>query len=215
MARQGLAGAVPLAHYFLRERVRTGDSVVDATCGNGQDALLLAGLVGSSGRVVAFDVQAEALARTRARLAAAGLAERVTLVHAGHERLAEFVQGGQRAIVFNLGYLPAGDQSVRTEPVSTLAALNQAVELLLPGGLVLVAVYTGHAGGEEEWRAVADWAAALPPRSCNVWQARQLNRSPAAPFLVVVEKTGRGSAEPDQEGAGQNQQGGGEADPAE
>lgn len=189
MKQRGLYGAVPLAHYFLRERLKPGDKVVDATCGNGQDTLLLVGLVGSSGRVWAFDVQAAALVKTGDLLAAAGLEGRVQLVHAGHERLAENVDGPLQAVVFNLGYLPAGDRQIRTATATTLAALQQAAALLLPGGFILIAVYTGHAGGPEEWQGVQQWCAALHPHDYNVWQARQLNRGETAPFLVIIEKT--------------------------
>jgi len=185
---RGLYGAVPLAHFFLKERLRPGDTVMDATCGNGQDTLYLAGLVGSAGRVWAFDVQEEALARTGERLAAAGLEDRVRLVHGGHERLAEAVAEPLRAVIFNLGYLPAGDREIKTAAATTLAGLQQSAALLLPGGFILVAVYTGHAGGVEEWQAVQQWGAALLPQEFNVWQSRQLNRSEAAPFLVIIEK---------------------------
>lgn len=188
MKQQGLYGAVPLTHYFLRERVKPGAAVVDATCGNGQDCQLLAELVGGDGRVWAFDLQAEALARTGERLAEAGLQQRVQLIHAGHERLAEFVSAPLQAVVFNLGYLPAGDKSVVTAAATTIVALEQAAKLLKPGGLLLVAVYTGHDEGAE-WQAVQQWASGLHPHSFNVWQMRQLNRGESAPFLVVVERT--------------------------
>jgi SAM-dependent methyltransferase len=179
---------VPLCHHFLRQRIRPGDAVVDATCGNGQDTLLLAELVGESGRVWAFDVQEEALARTAQRLAATGVGGRVALLQAGHERLGELVAGPVQGVVFNLGYLPAGDRQVKTGAETTRAALVQAAELLAPGGLLLLAVYTGHDGGLAEWEAVREWCAGLEPKRFNVWQARQLNRSEAAPFVVVVEK---------------------------
>lgn len=187
MKQQGLYGAVPLAHHFLRERLAAGDLVVDATCGNGQDTLLLAELVGGDGQVWAFDLQAEALARTGERLAAAGLQQRVQLIQSGHERLAEFITAPLQAVVFNLGYLPAGDKSVVTVAATTLAALEQAAKLLRSGGFILIAVYTGHDEGAE-WQAVQQWAAGLHPHSFNVWQMRQLNRGGTAPFLVMVER---------------------------
>jgi len=71
---------------------------------------------------------------------------------------------------------------------STLRALEQARTLLQLSGLILISVYTGHDGGEEEWEAVKGWCEALPPHEFNVWQSRQLNRGETAPFLVVVEK---------------------------
>jgi hypothetical protein len=108
-------------------------------------------------------------------------------MHAGHENLADFVDGQVQAVLFNLGYLPAGDREVRTEPGTTVRALAQAAELLQPGGIILVAVYTGHDNGSE-WEAVRQWATELLPHECNVWQMRQMNRSEAAPFVVLVEK---------------------------
>jgi SAM-dependent methyltransferase len=186
----GLRGAVALSHCFLRERLREGDAVVDATCGNGHDTLLLAQLVGPAGRVWAFDVQADALAATRALLHEAGCLGQGELVAAGHERLGEFVAGPVKAVVFNLGYLPGGDKSCVTRPEQTVAALRQAVELLLPGGIVTIAVYTGHPGGAEEGAAVDEWAALLPPEQFNVWRCRQSNRPATAPYLVLVEKVG-------------------------
>ena len=57
-----------LAHTILREAIRPGDTVIDATAGNGHDTVFLAEIVGSNGRVLAFDIQASAIeaARTRA-----------------------------------------------------------------------------------------------------------------------------------------------------
>ena len=188
MKQHGLYGAVPLAHYFLKERVKPGDAVVDATCGNGQDCQFLAELVGGDGRVWAFDLQSEALVRTGERLAAAGLQQRVQLVHAGHERMGEFVHAKLQAVIFNLGYLPAGDKTVATQAATAVAALEQSAQLLATGGLILIAVYTGHSGGAAEWEAVQNWAAGLHPHSFNVWQMRQLNRGGTAPFMVVVER---------------------------
>jgi SAM-dependent methyltransferase len=188
-AALSLRGAVPLCHHFLRAVVRPGDRVADATCGNGFDTLLLAELVGASGHVWAFDVQEQALAATRERLAEAGFGERVTLLAAGHERLVELVPGPLRAVVFNLGFLPGSDQCCRTATETTLAALEQAAQLLAPGGIIAIAVYTGHAGGDTEGSAVLAWAAALPPKQFNSWRHYQLNRSATAPFLVLVERS--------------------------
>lgn len=189
MSYNKLRGAVPLAHFFLRERVRPGDRAMDATCGNGRDTLLLAQLVGEGGRVWAFDVQPEALAATRGLLAREGMLDRVELHQTGHERLAEFIHEPLNAAVFNLGYLPGGDKGCVTRPENTLVALAAALDLLLPAGFLLAVVYTGHAGGAEEGKAVERWAAGLDPKGFNVWASRQLNRPPTAPYLVLVEKT--------------------------
>eukprot|EP00897_Mesotaenium_endlicherianum_P010267 jgi/Mesen1/9269/ME000060S08710 len=98
-----------VAHQLWRSVVRPGDTVVDATCGNGHDALAMARLAllstasrddGSQsqgqgqGRVVAVDVQASAVERTHALLSAS-LApmqmERVSVREGCHTRLRDFV----------------------------------------------------------------------------------------------------------------------------
>jgi hypothetical protein len=188
MILKGFYGAVPMTHFFLQQRLNHGDRAIDATCGNGQDTILLAQLVGSEGKVWAFDIQSQALENTKERLAAIDFMSRVSLIHASHARMADFVEEPVKAILFNLGYLPTGEREIKTSGESTLAALQQGEKLLLPEGIILVAVYTGHEGGTEEWAAVKCWAEALSPHEFNVWLSRQLNRSEKAPFLVLAEK---------------------------
>jgi hypothetical protein len=183
-----LRGAVPLAHHFLRAALRPGDRAVDATCGNGNDTLFLAGLVGAEGRVWAFDIQNDAICNTSALLFEHGCRSQVELAAVGHENLFETVREPVRAVVFNLGFLPGGDRCCMTLPHTTVAALGQALELLLLGGVVTVSMYPGHSGGDEESEAVESWGAALSPKLFNVWCNRQLNRSPAAPYLLLVER---------------------------
>ena len=67
---------------FIREQVKPGDICIDATMGNGNDTLLLSTLAGSSGKVLAFDIQESALRRTEERLRKAGAPENYSLQHA-------------------------------------------------------------------------------------------------------------------------------------
>jgi SAM-dependent methyltransferase len=183
-----LRGPVPLSHLFLHDFVRDGHTAVDATCGNGHDTLLLARLVGPDGSVFGFDIQQQALIETGRRVAEAKLSNRVTLLLAGHENLAEHVTGPVQVVLFNLGYCPGGDRCVITRPETTALALEQALHLLVPGGIVLVTVYPGHHGGDEEGRAVENWAAGLDSRTCYSWRMGQTNVKPGAPYLLLVQK---------------------------
>jgi SAM-dependent methyltransferase len=184
-----LRGPVPLSHLFLRSFVSDGDHVVDATCGNGHDTLLLAGLVGTSGHVWGFDIQLQAITGTERKLAEAQLSGRVTLLLAGHEELAAHIVGPLHAVLFNLGYLPGGDRAIITRPESTITALNQVLKLLAAGGVVLVTVYPGHGGGSDEQTAVDRWAGELEPREFHSWRMGQTNVSGAAPYLLLVQRT--------------------------
>ena len=79
--------ALKLCHAFWRERLRPGMTCVDATAGRGRDAEVLCRLIGETGHLYAFDIQADAIESTRQRLTEAGLMGRATLIHASHRRM--------------------------------------------------------------------------------------------------------------------------------
>lgn len=349
----GFLSVLSMAHRLIVERVSPGDTVVDATCGNGVDTRFLAELVGVRGTVYAFDIQAQALQRTSERLAplaAAGKLPQLHLVQDSHAAMAaciaarsrtaapatsaaQLAAGGPRAaderqiadggplaageaqiaggealaasaahmaaggalvtnaaqiatngaldaceaqiadgealaanaaqiatngaldacetqiadggalaasiahmaaggalaanaaqiatnraldacetqiadggpltaskpiaqhspdvaaVMFNLGYLPGedADPAVITKTESTLAALNAAITLLRPGGIITAVVYPGHAGGAQEAAAVENWAAALPQQTGQAILYRMAQK-PDSPYLIAVEK---------------------------
>lgn len=183
-----LRGPVPLSHIWLRTFISAGDTVVDATCGNGLDTVLLADLVGASGRVWAFDIQQEAILKTYSLLEQAGLAERVELVNCGHQHLAECINVSVTAVVFNLGYLPGGDRKITTETDTTITALEQAVKMLKPGGIAAITVYPGHDAGLEEASAVKNWVKSLPPKTFHPWLMGQMNVPVTAPYFILIQK---------------------------
>lgn len=160
---------------------------VDGTMGGGGDAQFLCERVGEGGRVYAFDVQEDAIRRTQDRLEAAGLIARATLIHAGHERVREFVLEPVDAAAFNLGWLPGGDKSVTTRVETTIEALNGCLALLKPRGLVTVCAYPGHPEGEAELNAVRAWAAHLPDSFQAMYRAF-LNPARPAPALIAVQR---------------------------
>ena len=177
-----------VAAGYMAQVLQPGDLAVDATMGNGHDTERLAELVGPEGRVIAFDIQAQAVESTRARLEAAGLLDRVTLVQDSHANMAAHVSEPPRLIAFNLGFLPGGDKQVTTLLDSTLAAVRAAMELLQPGGMLLVCCYPGHAEGQRELDALRDLFTAVPPQAFNILEHRFLNAGPGAPVCFAAEK---------------------------
>ncbi|MBQ9262702.1 MAG: class I SAM-dependent methyltransferase [Clostridia bacterium] len=177
-----------LAADILRQAVRPGDVVVDATMGNGHDTLMLCQLVGEEGHVYAFDVQEKAVENTRRRLMDAGVAERAHLFCLGHEHMAEQVLGPVRAAVFNLGWLPGGDHAVTTRWETTQIAIEAALSLLEKGGVLVICAYPGHAEGDRERQALANFLSALRPQAFNVFHHRFLNAGPGAPECFVAQK---------------------------
>jgi len=190
--------ATDLAHLMMRRTLRAGDWAVDATAGNGHDTLLLAELVGPTGRVFGFDVQEAALTATARR---AGHLPQVMLFQAGHEELAERLpntgsasgptSGGVRlsGVMFNLGYLPGAPRDITTRAETTIAGLEQALARLRAHGLVTLVLYPGHPGGAEEAAAVRSHVQGLG-EGLAVSRYARLNSMRPAPELLAIERLG-------------------------
>lgn len=184
--------ATELAHLMMRQSIKPGDWVLDATVGNGHDTLFLAELVGPSGRVFGFDVQEAALEATARRVANL---PQVELILAGHEKLAEslaavgFTEGQDQlaGIMFNLGYLPGASKTIMTYADTTLTALRQALVHLRVQGIATLVCYPGHSGGIEETTAVQSYAERLPS-AFSVSRYHRLNAIQASPQLLVVNR---------------------------
>ena len=176
-----------MAHREVEAVLRPGDLAIDATAGNGHDTVFLAERVGDTGKVLAFDVQAEAIAAARARVA--DLAGRVDFIHGSHVELSEHAAPGSvAAVMFNLGYFPGGDHAVITRTGETLAALNAALVVLKPGGILTVVCYPGHPGGDEESAAVVAWCEGLEAAGIAATINRRTDTLRPSPFLVSVRR---------------------------
>lgn len=172
------------SHDFLAEVLDSESVAVDATMGKGNDTLFLAK---RSCKVYAFDVQAEALTKTRQRLEAEDI-NNVDLILDGHENLDNYVRESLRAAIFNLGYLPSADKSIITKPHTTLQAIEKVLDRLEVGGRLAIMVYYGHEGGEMEKDAVLNFVRQLDQKAYTVMLYQALNQINTPPFLVMVEK---------------------------
>ena len=177
------------AAELIERALYPGAVAVDATLGNGHDALWLCGLVGESGRVYGFDVQGEAVERSRARLREAGVEGRATLILDGHQNMAAYVPPESADVVmFNLGWLPGAAHGVTTRTETTLEAVNAALTVLKEDGVMTVCVYPGHAEGAREREALLSWARALDERSFDAMLRAYLNQSGDPPLMIAVKK---------------------------
>lgn len=169
-----------------------GACAVDATLGNGHDALWLCGLVGESGRVYGFDVQAEAVERSRARLREAGVENRATLLLDGHQNMLNHIPPESAdAIMFNLGWLPGAAHGVTTRTETTLEAVNAALVALKEEGLLTVCIYPGHDEGAREREALIEWARGLNEKEYDAMLRCYMNQSANPPLMIAVKKNKR------------------------
>lgn len=171
---------------FLSNHIKPGDTVVDFTAGNGHDTLWLAEKVGPSGKVYAFDIQSAACENTKNRLEESGLTKNWEIICDSHANVKEYIKEPIRAGVFNLGYLPGGDKSKTTLRESTKKAVEGALDLLSDDGILLIAIYPGHAEGEKEGEMLAGMLSELTRFKYCVVQYKIIN-SPTSPYFFAVE----------------------------
>ncbi|XP_010245779.1 PREDICTED: uncharacterized protein LOC104589231 isoform X2 [Nelumbo nucifera] len=191
----GKKKATEVAHSIWKHFVQKGDTVVDATCGNGYDTLAMLKLVADdsgNGCVYGMDIQTVALENTSLlldRLVHPNERMLIKLFPVCHSRMEDVIPKDTfvRLVAFNLGYLPGGDKSILTVSETTLPALQAASRILGPGGLISLVVYVGHPGGREEFETVQTFASGLSTENWICCKIEMVNRQ-AAPVIVLLFK---------------------------
>jgi predicted methyltransferase len=180
--------AVKIAHNIAFQKVQEGDIAVDATVGNGNDTVLLAKLVGKTGKVYGFDIQDIAIKNTEEKLLSLGVLDRVKLIKDNHDKLDMFIKEKIDFVMFNLGYLPGGDHSIITTPQSTIKAVEKAISKLNSKGMIILVVYTGHEGGKEEKDSIERYVRELDQKKYTVLKYSFLNQINNPPMIIAIEK---------------------------
>jgi len=176
-----------MVHEFLKRHVAPGAVCIDATAGKGRDTALLCRLAGETGRVLAFDIQEEAVVQTKALLAAEGLTAEVILdSHVHMERYAS--PGSVDCVVFNFGRLPGGNPAIFTRAESSVAAIGAGLRLLRPGGVMAIALYYGKENGYGERDAVLAYLKTLDDRAFSVLCCHWANRRNDPPMPIFLWK---------------------------
>ncbi len=148
-----------IAHEKVCEYLPSLRYVVDATVGAGRDALFAASILENNGRVFCFDIQADAIERSKKLLSDNGYENIVEFFLCGHELMQHCIpqnfHGKINCFFFNLGWLPKSDKKISTKPETTIQAIKSALTLADKSQCVLsILCYKAHNGGMEEFRAV-------------------------------------------------------------
>lgn len=173
---------------LLSKAIRSGDTVIDATLGNGHDALYLAQCVGAEGHVIGFDVQPLAIEKSRAKLEEAGFSNSIFFCDS-HDQMERFIDDYLiHGVVFNLGYLPKADKSLTTKWQTTKPAIETACRLIENGGFVSITTYPGHTEGHEEDLEIAKLLTLLNQSEFQVSKYEFINQINHPPKLYWVSK---------------------------
>ena len=188
MAYKNFNNPVTVSKNIINGFLKPSMVVCDCTCGNGHDTLLLSNLVGEDGRVYGFDIQDLAINNTRERLSKFGKYDNLFLFKESHEKIDECIEEPLDLIIYNLGYLPGGDKTIKTTESSSLNSISKSLKKLKANGILLVTCYTGHEGGLEEQLEVKKLFENLEQKQYNVIEFKFLNQKNNPPILYGVEK---------------------------
>lgn len=184
-----IVNTLQIVKDMINKHVKEGDIVLDCTVGNGNDTISLAKLVGQTGKVYGFDIQKKAIDITLEQLTCENINNRVILIEDGHENIDLYIQDKLDFIIYNLGYLPKGDKTIKTNKETTLISLKKSLNLLNNNGIILISCYTGHDGGLDEKNLVEQLLSNLDQKIYNVIKYEFINQKNFPPILYGVEKS--------------------------
>jgi len=184
--------------HFIKEHVKPGDVCIDATAGNGHDTLYLCQLAGTGqkddsgsdkplGKVLAFDIQQQALDNTKQLLEKNGY--QAQLILDSHANMKNYAKDNSvDCIVFNFGYLPGGDHNLVTRAQSSIKAIEAGLDLLKKKGIMTLCIYSGGDSGFEERDALLEFLKKLDAKKYLVIASFYYNRPNNPPIPVIIQK---------------------------
>lgn len=181
--------ALNVIHKIIQEHIKPGDLCIDATAGRGNDTLFLARLTGENGRVIAFDIQQEAVDSTKKLLAENGMTDRTEVLLKSHSEMDEVCEEGTvSCITFNFGWLPKGDHNIFTNVSTSIPAIEKGMKLLKSGGIMTLIIYYGRETGFEERDALLEYLPTIDSSRYTVIEMPFVNRPNCPPIPIVILK---------------------------
>ena len=182
--------AQQFSHEMILSVILENGIFIDATAGNGHDTLFLAQHIEKDSKILAFDIQEQAILQTRQLLQNNDLSEKVTCILDSHAHLLNYLDKKDfvRLAIFNLGYLPGSDKKIITTPSSTLEAIQILLQRLEKKGKIIIVSYYGHEGGIEEKNSVEELIKTLPQKEWSVLKYQFINQINCPPICYVIEK---------------------------
>lgn len=177
-----------ISHETIKHFVNSGDICIDATAGRGFDTAFLSELVGTSGKVYAFDIQQEAIDSTNQLLKSKGLSNVQTILDS-HVNMKNYVDNQEiSCITFNFGWLPKGNHKICTHADTSIIAIDSGLELLKDNGIMSLCIYYGKDTGFAERDAILQHLSTIDSKKYTVLTTNFSNRPNCPPIFALIVK---------------------------
>ncbi|GBU11057.1 rRNA methyltransferase [Erysipelotrichaceae bacterium] len=180
---------LPFVHHLLTKHLKSASYVIDATLGNGNDARFISTILQRNGKLWGFDIQKQAILQARAKIGSTACL--TNIIWDGHHHMfthLEKYQGKIDCVIFNLGYLPHGDEAITTTLPTTYSAILQAVCLLRQKGIIIIVTYPGHPNGIHEHTILANLFTNVASHNFFISTYAQINNDKNPPHVFIIEK---------------------------
>lgn len=171
---------VEQSHDFLLPCLHKGAICIDATLGNGKDALFF--LKNKVKKVYGFEVQEDILKITLVKIGD----DRLVGIFDGHEKMQDYVKEEVDAIIFNFGYCPNSESDITTLPDTSLLAVKHALNILKHKGRMVLVMYP-HNQGRKEAELIENHLKQVDHHLFYIEKSYQLNQD-NSPYLLKIEK---------------------------
>ena len=173
---------IPFSHKLLEEVVSKDDITIDMTCGNGFDTLWLSEI---SKKVYSFDIQEVAIMTAKKNVNGK---DNIEFICDTHDNVLEYVKCNTKGVIYNLGYLPAGDKTITTTYESTISSLEKVLSILDIHGRVVLVCYPGCESGKKESEELDRYLKTLDQKKYSVITYKFINQINNPPFIYAVER---------------------------
>lgn len=173
-----MINVVEFSHQLLMQ-VKNRQVAIDMTAGNGYDTLFLAKTVQ---KVYAFDIQEEAIKRTRSLLQENNV-DNVVLLKESHDLYDIFVSEPIDMAIYNLGYLPSGNKDIKTDAKIVMNSLKKALKQLNLFGKIVIVIYLHDL---DESIRLSEFTSSLGPEY-DVMKHEVLNKA-SSPYIIEISK---------------------------
>lgn len=166
-------------HKYIKPLINKEDVCLDMTLGNGNDSLLLCEL---SKKVYGFDISNTAINNSKQRLVNYN---NIEYINDNHINVDEYVHEPVKLAIFNLGYLPHGNENIITKAEETLIAFERVYKLIETNGYIIITFYLGHKGGKQEYYLLDEYINKNRLLILETYRQDKLD----SPITYIIKKT--------------------------